>query len=386
MAHQINLSSKDLAQAYQDVVNANGIDWAIFTYDKGTNDLKVQATGDGGLEELQEEFSDGRMQYAFARVNDPNSNLPKLVQINWCGDGVPVARKGLFHTHSSAVANFVRGAHVVINARNESDVTPSLIMSRVEASSGAKYSVQKEAPRKYEPIAPVGTSYTPVGRPDIAAMRASAAPSAPKPSVPSAPRQVPMAPSPAPGMGKAPVANRAPADAWPEESAPAPPPAPPSASRPPVWGSAAAHAVPAAPRAVPSAPAPALAAAASKPQDDDKIGPVGTAYTPIKLQPRRLVNPFEAMQAKAQADASQPKSQSTGGKKLTWSERQALAKKETEEEEARSRAASYQPQPVAAPAWKPPVAAAPASPEPEEDDWEVSSCVWYRRRQMLTLL
>lgn len=41
------------------------------------------------------------------------------MQINWCGDGVPVARKGLFHTHSSAVANFLRGTHVVINARNE---------------------------------------------------------------------------------------------------------------------------------------------------------------------------------------------------------------------------------------------------------------------------
>lgn len=115
-------------------------------------------------------------------------------------------------------------------------------MSRVEASSGARYSAHKEAPRRYEPIAPVGTNYTPVGRPDIASMRAAAAPTAPKPSVPSAPRPVPTAPSPAPGLGRVPVASRAPADAWPEESAPAPPPAPPSATRPPVLGSAAAYA------------------------------------------------------------------------------------------------------------------------------------------------
>jgi hypothetical protein len=60
MSLQVNLSSTEISQAYQDVVDARGIDWAIFTYDKGTNDLKVQATGDGGLEELQEEFSDGR--------------------------------------------------------------------------------------------------------------------------------------------------------------------------------------------------------------------------------------------------------------------------------------------------------------------------------------
>ena len=157
MSLQVNLSSKDIGQAYQDVVNANGIDWAIFTYEKASNDLKVQGTGNGGLEELEEEFSDGRyahnllvfvrsplmahafsIQYAFVRVKDPNvsnnispclillkdanmrqSQLPKFVQINWCGDGVPETKKGLFHTHSNAVANYLRGTHVVISARNE---------------------------------------------------------------------------------------------------------------------------------------------------------------------------------------------------------------------------------------------------------------------------
>jgi len=158
MSLQVNLSSREINDAYQNVVAGGGVDWAVFTYDKGTNDLKVQSTGDGGLEELQEEFSDGRsvscpaarliqselivsprIQYAFARVIDPNvrsfrsasarvdlrylfysqSKLTKFVQINWCGDGVPVAKKGLFHSHSSAVARFFRGTHVVVNARNE---------------------------------------------------------------------------------------------------------------------------------------------------------------------------------------------------------------------------------------------------------------------------
>ena len=60
MSLQVNLSSQDIAKAYNDVLNANGIDWALFTYEKGTNDLKVQSTESGGLEELEEEFSDGR--------------------------------------------------------------------------------------------------------------------------------------------------------------------------------------------------------------------------------------------------------------------------------------------------------------------------------------
>ena len=60
MSLRVNLLSKSISRAYQDVVNANGIDWAILTYKTGSNDLKLQATGDGGLEELEEEFSDWR--------------------------------------------------------------------------------------------------------------------------------------------------------------------------------------------------------------------------------------------------------------------------------------------------------------------------------------
>jgi hypothetical protein len=35
------------------------------------NALKVQSTG-SGLDDLEEEFMDGRIQYAFARVEDPH--------------------------------------------------------------------------------------------------------------------------------------------------------------------------------------------------------------------------------------------------------------------------------------------------------------------------
>jgi hypothetical protein len=59
MSLQVNLSSPDITKAYQDVVNARGMDWLILTYEKASNDLRVQSTGNG-LEDLQEEFSDGR--------------------------------------------------------------------------------------------------------------------------------------------------------------------------------------------------------------------------------------------------------------------------------------------------------------------------------------
>ena len=63
---------------------------------------------------------------------------------------------------------------MIINARNESDVSPDVIRKKVSDSSGSKYSVHKEVARKPDLINPVGSSYTPVGTPNIAAMRRGA--------------------------------------------------------------------------------------------------------------------------------------------------------------------------------------------------------------------
>jgi hypothetical protein len=116
-------------------------------------------------------------------------------------------------------------------------------MSRVEAASGAKYSTHKETARKFEPIAPVGTNYTPIGKPDITTLRKGPTP-ANAPPPPAAPRPGFGAPKPAASAaslyGRS-VDKRttAPDEAWPEETsatttAPPPPPPPPAASRPPV--------------------------------------------------------------------------------------------------------------------------------------------------------
>lgn len=55
----------------------------MLSYVGQTNDLKVQEKGTGGLEELEESWNDGRMQYAFVRVTDPGSKLTKFVFIAW---------------------------------------------------------------------------------------------------------------------------------------------------------------------------------------------------------------------------------------------------------------------------------------------------------------
>ncbi|KAG0366339.1 hypothetical protein BGZ54_005518, partial [Gamsiella multidivaricata] len=77
----------DLKDAYEAIIRPsdpkNGDNWALFGYDKGSNDLTVLERGNGGLEELQDEFVDGKIQYAFVRIADPNSQLNKFVLIAW---------------------------------------------------------------------------------------------------------------------------------------------------------------------------------------------------------------------------------------------------------------------------------------------------------------
>ena len=55
-----------------------------------------------------EEFSDGKIQFAFVKVKDPNTSLPKHVLIGWCGEGVPERTKGYFASHQQAVAKVLQ--------------------------------------------------------------------------------------------------------------------------------------------------------------------------------------------------------------------------------------------------------------------------------------
>ena len=110
---------------------------------------------DGELADLVEDFSEGRIQYAFAKVKDPNSGLPKHVLIAWCGGGVPERTKGYFTSHTAAVAKVLHGYHVQITARSDSDLEPATIMQKVADASGAKYSAGSNAAGAVAPAPPI---------------------------------------------------------------------------------------------------------------------------------------------------------------------------------------------------------------------------------------
>ncbi|KAL7981477.1 hypothetical protein Chor_002373 [Crotalus horridus] len=162
MALNLSRNGPALQEAYGRVVaSASPTDWALFTYEGNSNDLRVAGTGDGGLEEMVDELNSGKVMYAFCRVKDPNSGLPKYVLINWFGEGVNDVRKGACANHVTSVVNFLKGAHVTINARADEDVEPETIMEKVAKASGANYNFHKEGSKFQDagPQAPVGSVY-----------------------------------------------------------------------------------------------------------------------------------------------------------------------------------------------------------------------------------
>uniref|UniRef100_A0A8C9QY79 Drebrin like n=1 Tax=Scleropages formosus TaxID=113540 RepID=A0A8C9QY79_SCLFO len=162
MAVNLSKNGPELTAAYREVVDEkSGTNWVLFTYEGNTNDIRLAEKGEGGLEELVEELNSGKVMYGFCRVKDPNSGLPKYVLINWTGEGVKDARKGQCANHVSTIANFLKGAHVTVNARAEEDVEPESIMQKVAKASGANYSFHKESSRFRDtgPQGPVGSVY-----------------------------------------------------------------------------------------------------------------------------------------------------------------------------------------------------------------------------------
>ncbi|GFT16537.1 drebrin-like protein [Nephila pilipes] len=148
-----------LLTAWKDVVDEkSATDWALFGYEKQSNDVCVVGTGDGGLEELVDELNSGKVMYAFCKVICPNTGLPKFVFINWQGEGAPLNRKGACANHVLDISNFFKGSHVTINARMEEDVEPSLILEKVSKASASKFNF-KDRSDPVENITPVGSVY-----------------------------------------------------------------------------------------------------------------------------------------------------------------------------------------------------------------------------------
>lgn len=131
---------------------------ALFGYEGQSNDLKVVSTGNGGIEEMTEDLNSGKIMYAFIKIDDPKTSLYKYVLLNWQGEGANTVRKGICAKHLRDVEKFFPGAHCTVNARNEEEVEPQLIIDKI-SKVGSAYSFKAPRSDTSGPTKPIGSNY-----------------------------------------------------------------------------------------------------------------------------------------------------------------------------------------------------------------------------------
>ncbi|XP_068933827.1 drebrin isoform X2 [Petaurus breviceps papuanus] len=160
----VNFSGHRLAllAAYQEVIQEDcPADWALYTYEDDSDDLKLAASGGGGLQELSGHFENQKVMYGFCSVKDSQAALPKYVLINWVGEDVPDARKCACASHVAKVAEFFQGVDVIVNASSVEDIDAGAIGQRLSNGLARLSSpvLHRLRLREDENTEPVGTTY-----------------------------------------------------------------------------------------------------------------------------------------------------------------------------------------------------------------------------------
>ncbi|XP_029769253.1 drebrin [Terrapene carolina triunguis] len=134
---------------------------ALYTYEDESDDLKLAASGGGGLQELAGRFENQKVMYGFCSVKEPQAALPKYVLVNWVGEDVADARKCACASHVAKIAEFFQGVDVIVNASSVEDVDPGAIGQRLSNGLARISSpvLHRLRLREDENTEPVGTTY-----------------------------------------------------------------------------------------------------------------------------------------------------------------------------------------------------------------------------------
>ncbi|XP_067207146.1 drebrin-like protein isoform X2 [Linepithema humile] len=104
-------------------------------------------------------LNSSHIMYAFCKVTDTKTSLPKCLLINWQGEGAPIVRKGTCANHIRDVERLLKGAHITITARSEDDVEVDAIMQKLARATASAYKFNEPRGENEGHAGPIGTTY-----------------------------------------------------------------------------------------------------------------------------------------------------------------------------------------------------------------------------------
>ena len=135
--------SREIEQEYLKIVRASDPDakWLIIS-PNSQKEYYPSATG-SDFSEFLDSFDDSKVQFGFARVSPPGSDVEKNILIGWCPDSAPMKTRASFASNFSTVANQVlKSYHVQVTARDSDDLDENELLMKISNAAGARYSIQ----------------------------------------------------------------------------------------------------------------------------------------------------------------------------------------------------------------------------------------------------
>ncbi|CCE64442.1 hypothetical protein TPHA_0H02380 [Tetrapisispora phaffii CBS 4417] len=141
----INCSAhaRDIEDVYQKIVRDSDPDttWMIIS-PNAQKEYLPETTG-SDFSEFLGSFDETKVQYGFARITPPGSDVGKNILIGWCPDSAAMKSRASFAANFGVVANTVlKSYHVQVSARDSDDLAERDILKRISDAAGARYSIQ----------------------------------------------------------------------------------------------------------------------------------------------------------------------------------------------------------------------------------------------------
>eukprot|EP00727_Mastigamoeba_balamuthi_P011477 m51a1_g6952 hypothetical protein (147) ;mRNA; f:30184-30948 len=136
----IDVTDPAIAEAYAEIRQENSsINWFSIGYN-GTKAVKLDAKGNGGVDELRGQLPEHEPQYGYLRVSykQPGDELKertKFVFYSWGPASVKPLLKAKMSVHQAAVKDVIKDFSISIQASELDELTEDLIQQRLAKSN-----------------------------------------------------------------------------------------------------------------------------------------------------------------------------------------------------------------------------------------------------------